>query len=60
LGCDTTTEHDELTAKEILAKEKAITKFNYSPFLPNVAPFDFWLVTELKTALTRPELFLLF
>jgi hypothetical protein len=28
--------------------------------LPNVAPFDFWLVTELKTALTRPELFLLF
>jgi len=36
---------------------RPITKFDYSPFLPNVVPFDFWLLTELKTALSRPEIF---
>jgi len=35
----------------------AITKFDYSPLLQNVAPFGFWLLTELKTALSRPEIF---
>jgi len=38
-------------------QKKAITKLDYSPFLPIVAPFDLWLLTELKTALTRLEIF---
>jgi len=59
LCCDSTTEHDELTAKEIFFfwGGGALKKCDHSPFLPNVAPFDFWLLTELKTVLSRPEIF---
>jgi histone-lysine N-methyltransferase SETMAR len=42
--------HDALTIWEFLAK-KSITKSDHPPYLPDLAPCDFWLFPKLKTAL---------
>jgi hypothetical protein len=42
--------HDVLTVQEFLAK-KSIMKLDHPPYLPDSAPYDFWLFPKLKTAL---------
>jgi histone-lysine N-methyltransferase SETMAR len=42
--------HDELAVREFLAK-KSIMKLDHPPYLPDLAPCDFWLFPKLKTAL---------
>jgi histone-lysine N-methyltransferase SETMAR len=39
--------HDALRVREFLAK-KSITKMNHPPYLPDLAPCDFWLFPKLK------------
>jgi hypothetical protein len=41
---------DEQKQHEFLAK-KSITKLDHPPYSPDLAPCDFWLFPELKTAL---------
>jgi histone-lysine N-methyltransferase SETMAR len=41
---------DALTVREFLAK-KSIMKLDHPPYLPDLAPCDFWLFPKLKTAL---------
>jgi hypothetical protein len=42
--------HDTHAVREFLAK-KSIMKLNHPPYLPDLAPCDFWLFPEMKTAL---------
>jgi histone-lysine N-methyltransferase SETMAR len=42
--------HDMLAVREFLAK-KLILKFDHPPYLPDLAPCEFWLFPKLKTAL---------
>jgi hypothetical protein len=39
--------HDVLIVREFLAK-KSITKLDYTPYLPDLAPCDFWLFPKFK------------
>jgi hypothetical protein len=47
---DSALAHDALTVWEFLAK-KFIMKLDHPPYSPDLAPSDFWLFPELKTAL---------
>jgi hypothetical protein len=42
--------HKALSIKEFLA-QKSITETEYSPHSPSLAPNDFWLFPEIKSAL---------
>jgi hypothetical protein len=42
--------HDALAVREFWPKE-SIMKLDHPPYLPDLAPFDFWLFPKLKTAL---------
>jgi hypothetical protein len=42
--------HDALAVWEFLAK-KSIMKLDHPPYLPDLAPCDFWLFPKLMTAL---------
>jgi hypothetical protein len=42
--------HDVLAVREFLAK-KSIMKLDHPPYLPDLAPCDFWLFPKLKTTL---------
>jgi hypothetical protein len=47
---DSALAHDALAVREFLAK-KSIMKLDHPPSSPDLAPCDFWLFPELKTAL---------
>jgi histone-lysine N-methyltransferase SETMAR len=47
---DSSLAHDALTVRELLAK-KSVMKLYHPPYSPDLAPCDFRLFAELKTAL---------
>jgi len=50
LNHDNAPAHDALRVREFLAKN-AITKMDHPPYLPDLAPCDFWLFPKLKNSL---------